>query len=84
MPINTKELLEAVAMLTDEQNMRVALKHSGKGALIGATGCFVGGLVAGPIGIAIGGTLGACSAAYMSQGKLMNCIYQTHYIKFLL
>lgn len=69
MPINTRELMDAVATLTDKENMRVTLKSSAKGAAVCGAACFAGGLVAGPVGLAIGGTLGALSAGYMSRGR---------------
>ncbi|EAT33085.1 AAEL014657-PA [Aedes aegypti] len=69
MPINTRELMEAVGTLTDKEGMRVTLKSSMKGAAVCGASCFVGGLVAGPVGLAVGGTIGAISAGYMSRGK---------------
>lgn len=69
MPINTRELMEAVGTLTDREGMKVTLKSSVKGAAVCGTACFVGGLVAGPVGLAVGGTIGAISAGYMSRGK---------------
>ncbi|KXJ76773.1 protein C19orf12 homolog [Aedes albopictus] len=69
MPINTRELMEAVGTLTDKEGMRVTLKSSAKGAAVCGASCFVGGLVAGPVGLAVGGTIGAISAGYMSRGR---------------
>ncbi|XP_058816355.1 protein C19orf12 homolog [Topomyia yanbarensis] len=69
MPINTRELMDAVGMLTDQRNVRVTVKSSAKGAVICGTTCFVGGLLAGPIGLAVGGTIGAVGAGMMSKGK---------------
>lgn len=48
MPIDTEEFLRAVALLADNNNMRVSLKQSGKGAVICGAICFIGGLVGGP------------------------------------
>ncbi|XP_037028652.1 protein C19orf12 homolog [Bradysia coprophila] len=69
MVLNTNELFDAIAILTQEQNMRVTVKQSAKGALICGASCFVGGLVAGPVGMAVGGTVGGISAWKMSQGQ---------------
>ncbi|XP_055621346.1 protein C19orf12 homolog [Toxorhynchites rutilus septentrionalis] len=69
MPIKTRELMDAVTVLTDQENMRVAMKCSAKGAAVCGAGSFVGGILGGPVGLAIGGTLGAVSAAYMNRGK---------------
>lgn len=48
MPVNTEEFLRAVAILADDNNMRVTVKQSGKGAAICGAICFIGGLVGGP------------------------------------
>uniref|UniRef100_A0A182N1A6 Uncharacterized protein n=1 Tax=Anopheles dirus TaxID=7168 RepID=A0A182N1A6_9DIPT len=62
MPINTRELLDAVAVLTDKESMRVALKSSAKGAAVAGSSTFVGGLLAGPVGLFVGGALGGLLA----------------------
>uniref|UniRef100_A0A6B2E9Q5 Uncharacterized protein n=1 Tax=Phlebotomus kandelakii TaxID=1109342 RepID=A0A6B2E9Q5_9DIPT len=69
MVIHTQELLEAVAELADQENMRATVKGSAKGALVCGAGAFIGGILGGPVGLALGGTAGACTAAYMSKGK---------------
>ncbi|KAG4068743.1 hypothetical protein HA402_002434 [Bradysia odoriphaga] len=69
MVLNTNDLFDAIAILSQERNMRVTVKHSAKGALICGASCFVGGLVAGPVGMAVGGTVGGISAWKMSQGQ---------------
>lgn len=48
MPINSDELLRAVAILADDNNLRVTVKQSGKGAAICGAICFIGGLIGGP------------------------------------
>lgn len=48
MPVDTQELLRAVALLADDNNLRVTVKQSGKGAMICGAMCFVGGLIGGP------------------------------------
>lgn len=60
MPINTQELLRAVAILADDNNLRVTAKQSGKGAAICGAICFIGGLVGGP------GNL--CAILYFDSG----------------
>ncbi|XP_055303409.1 protein C19orf12 homolog [Sitodiplosis mosellana] len=62
MPVDVEEFLRGLAILADNQNMRVTLKQSGKGAAICGAICFVGGLVAGPLGLAVGGTIGGVTA----------------------
>jgi len=67
MPINTKELLDCLTMILDEENMKVTIKESGKGTLVCATVCFIGGLLAGPVGLAVGGTIGGIGALIMTK-----------------
>ncbi|XP_052901144.1 protein C19orf12 homolog [Anopheles moucheti] len=69
MPINTRELLNAVAIVTDKHSMRVTLKSSAKGATIAGTSTFLGGLVAGPVGLLIGGTVGGLVAYGMTSNQ---------------
>uniref|UniRef100_A0A182QXE8 Uncharacterized protein n=1 Tax=Anopheles farauti TaxID=69004 RepID=A0A182QXE8_9DIPT len=69
MPINTRELLEAVGVLTDKESMRVTLKSSVKGATIAGSSTFVGGLLAGPVGLFVGSALGGLLAYTMSNGQ---------------
>lgn len=42
MVLNTRELFDGIAILTDERNMRVTVKQSAKGAMICGASCFVG------------------------------------------
>uniref|UniRef100_A0A182W5G4 Uncharacterized protein n=1 Tax=Anopheles minimus TaxID=112268 RepID=A0A182W5G4_9DIPT len=69
MPINTRELLDAVAILTDKQEMRVTLKCSAKGAIVTGSSSFLGGLVAGPVGLFAGGALGGLIAYAMTNNQ---------------
>lgn len=69
MPINTQELLSAVAVLTDKQSMRVTLKSSAKGAAVAGSSTFLGGLVAGPIGLFLGGAVGGLVAYAMTNNQ---------------
>lgn len=69
MVINTKALLDGVAILTDDHNVRVTVKQSARGALVCGASCFVGGLLAGPVGMAIGGTIGGLQAYRMTNGQ---------------
>jgi hypothetical protein len=54
MPINTRELLSVVSQLTEDKQVRAAVKESLKGGGIAATTTLVGGLLLGPIGLAVG------------------------------
>ncbi|XP_013098638.1 protein C19orf12-like [Stomoxys calcitrans] len=68
MPIDHKKLIEAISILANEKNVRITVKQSGKGAIICAACCFAGGVLLGPVGMAIGGAAGGITA-YMTQGS---------------
>ncbi|EDW06215.1 protein C19orf12 homolog [Drosophila mojavensis] len=68
MPIDTRELMEAIAIIADERNIRVAVKQSGKGTAICAACCFAGGLLMGPVGLAVGGAAGGIAAYKLTSG----------------
>ncbi|XP_065366525.1 protein C19orf12 homolog [Calliphora vicina] len=69
MPIDGRELIEAISVLADEQNVRVTVKQSGKGAIVCGACCFAGGLLLGPAGLAIGGAAGGVVAYKMTKGS---------------
>uniref|UniRef100_A0A182XDS7 Uncharacterized protein n=1 Tax=Anopheles quadriannulatus TaxID=34691 RepID=A0A182XDS7_ANOQN len=69
MPINTRELLDAVATLTDKESMRVTLKSSAKGATVAGSTTFLGGLLAGPVGLFVGGAVGGLVAYAMTNNQ---------------
>lgn len=71
MPIDARELIEAISVLADERNVRVAVKQSGKGAIICGACCFAGGLLLGPAGLAVGGVAGGVVAYNMTKGKFI-------------
>lgn len=96
--------MNGIAVLTDDHNMRVTIKHSSKGALVCGAACFVrerlcgikntiqltqkmfqvGGVVAGPIGMAIGGTIGGIKAWHMSKGTLVIILKRDSCVKIVL
>ncbi|XP_046742027.1 protein C19orf12 homolog isoform X2 [Diprion similis] len=69
MEMAARELLWEVSRLTELRSVHVSLKESFKGAAITGMSTLAGGLFFGPIGLAIGGTIGGCSAAYMARSK---------------
>lgn len=58
MVVNTRELMNIIAVLGDEEHIRFTVQSSAKGALICGAGAFVGGLLGGPVGLPIGGAIG--------------------------
>ncbi|KDR15699.1 protein C19orf12 homolog [Zootermopsis nevadensis] len=69
MPLNSRELLNVVAQLTDDRHVRATMNESLKGGCIAATTTVLGGLVMGPAGLAFGGVVGGCIAAILSKDK---------------
>lgn len=69
MPVSTGELIKAFAVLADREDVRVSVKQSAKGAIICGTCCFVGGLLLGPPGLALGGVAGGVTAYKMTKGE---------------
>lgn len=54
MPINTEQALSLVTQLCEEEKLRVTFKESLKGGAIAGITTIIGGLLGGPIGLAIG------------------------------
>ncbi|XP_076034673.1 protein C19orf12 homolog [Oratosquilla oratoria] len=69
MPINTIEIIDLLAELSEEENLRVTVKESVKGGLIAGATTVLGGMLLGPVGLAVGGTFGGITAAILSQDK---------------
>ncbi|XP_066249735.1 protein C19orf12 homolog [Euwallacea similis] len=66
---NKDDLMEICRILAEQEDLKVTVTESGKGAMMAAAGVFIGGLVAGPIGMAIGGSVTSIAVAMSSQGK---------------
>nr|XP_035140108.2 protein C19orf12 homolog isoform X4 [Callithrix jacchus] len=54
MTIMVEDIMKLLCSLSGERKMKAAVKHSGKGALVTGAVAFVGGLVGGPPGLAVG------------------------------
>ncbi|XP_010124326.1 PREDICTED: protein C19orf12 homolog, partial [Chlamydotis macqueenii] len=54
MPISVDDVVQLFCHLSQEKGMKAAVKHSGRGALLAGATAFIGGLVGGPPGIAVG------------------------------
>jgi hypothetical protein len=54
MAINTRHILDIVSELGEDNQVRVTVKESLKGAGIAATTTAVGGVLLGPVGLAVG------------------------------
>ena len=66
MVIKYEDILKVITTLGDDENLKITIKQSAKGGLIAGVSCAVGGLIAGPPGLAVGGAAGGCLAAYVA------------------
>jgi hypothetical protein len=55
MTIYTRELIDAIAIIAENNNLQVCVKNSAKGGLIVGASAFLGSLLLGPVGLAVGG-----------------------------
>ncbi|NXK28099.1 CS012 protein, partial [Arenaria interpres] len=69
MPIHVDDVMQLFCHLSQEKGMKAAVKHSGRGALLAGATAFLGGLVGGPPGIAVGGAFGGLLGAWMTGGQ---------------
>lgn len=54
MPIRVDDVMQLLCRVSQEKGMKAAVKHSGRGALVAGATAFLGGLMGGPPGIAVG------------------------------
>jgi len=64
-----EDIMEVVRLLCEERNLTITVKESGKGALVTGGVAGLGGMILGPIGLALGGAVGGSIAAWMAQDK---------------
>ncbi|XP_078066943.1 protein C19orf12 homolog [Mustelus asterias] len=69
MPVHIDDLMRLVCHISEVEKLQVAMKSSGKGALVAGAMAFAGGLIGGPLGIAAGGAVGGCLGAWMTSGQ---------------
>ncbi|XP_022521163.2 protein C19orf12 homolog [Astyanax mexicanus] len=63
------DIMDLCCELSKIKEMKAAVKNSGKGAVVAGGGAFVGGLLAGPVGIAAGGAVGGLLGMWMTSGQ---------------
>lgn len=56
--ISPDDLVDVLAKLAQDENLQVSVKQSCKGGVMAGTGATVRGLLGGPVGIAVGATIG--------------------------
>ncbi|XP_007235971.2 protein C19orf12 homolog [Astyanax mexicanus] len=69
MAYRVNDIMKLCCEVSANQQMKAAVKNSGKGAAVAGGGAFVGGLLAGPVGIAAGGALGGLLGCWMTSGQ---------------
>ncbi|KFQ21132.1 PREDICTED: protein C19orf12 homolog [Merops nubicus] len=69
MPINFDDVMRLLCHLAQVKGMKAAVRHSGRGALLAGATAFIGGLMGGPPGIAVGGAFGGLLGAWMASGQ---------------
>ncbi|XP_065272702.1 protein C19orf12 homolog isoform X2 [Emys orbicularis] len=69
MPLDVNDVIHLLCRISEERKMKAAVKHSGQGALVAGATAFLGGLMGGPPGIAIGGAVGGLFGAWMTAGQ---------------
>ncbi|XP_040832616.1 protein C19orf12 homolog [Ochotona curzoniae] len=69
MPVMVEDVMKLLCTLSEKRKMRVAFKHSLKGALVAGAVVFMGGLLGGPPGIVIGGLVGGLLGFWMMSGQ---------------
>ncbi|NXQ54363.1 CS012 protein, partial [Anthoscopus minutus] len=58
MPVRVDDVMELLSHVAKVKGMRAAVSNSGRGALLTGASAFVGGILGGPPGIALGGAVG--------------------------
>jgi hypothetical protein len=69
MVIRYNDIVSVITTLADENNIQVSVKETLKGGFIAGTSCTLGGLLLGPPGLAIGGTVGGGLAYCLTKDK---------------
>lgn len=69
-----EEILNICQVLSEQENLTVTVKEAAKGFCIAGAGASIGALVAGPLGIFVGGTIASAVAAYTTRGKFKSVV----------
>ncbi|KAM5207856.1 protein C19orf12-like [Hipposideros larvatus] len=67
-----EDVMELLCSISEHEKINTAVKHSRTAAAIGGFIIFVGGLVGGPPGIAVGGVIAGVFGAWKTHGKFQS------------
>ncbi|TMS13598.1 protein C19orf12 homolog [Larimichthys crocea] len=63
------DVMRLCCEISAHDQIKVAVKNSTKGAMVAGGSAFVGGLLCGPPGIAVGGAVGGLLGSWMTSGQ---------------
>lgn len=63
------DVMRLCCEISAHEQIKVAVKHSTRGAALAGGTAFVGGLLGGPAGIAVGGAAGGLLGSWMARGQ---------------
>ncbi|KAM9366423.1 protein C19orf12 homolog isoform 1-T3 [Symphorus nematophorus] len=63
------DVMRLCCEISAQEEIKVAVKHSAKGAMVAGGTAFLGGLVGGPAGIAVGGAVGGLLGSWLTSGQ---------------
>ncbi|XP_026477671.1 protein C19orf12 homolog [Ctenocephalides felis] len=69
MPVTGRQIIQAVSQLTELEEMQITFKESAKWAAITGAAVLTGGMLLGPVGLALGGIVGGVAGAIQGQGN---------------
>jgi len=67
MPISTSDIIEACNVIASQGHLQICVTESLKGAAMAGFGAFTLGVLLGPVGMVVGGTIGSIAGARMAK-----------------
>lgn len=63
------DVMRLCCEISGQEQIKVAVKSAAQGAAMAGSAAFVGGMLAGPPGLAVGGVMGSVFASWWASGK---------------
>jgi len=70
--LEIEPVIDLMATLAEEEKLQVAVTNSLLGGLVAGTATVLGGLLMGPVGLAVGGTVGGTVSYLRSRNKFIS------------